>query len=96
MDETQRQRWWGLHLRVARGELLASEEQAYYETIMRQLDGNEPLEPLRSALDTRTKLRQLEAERIRLEEQRSRLDVEIVDLESQLGQRARELLGAKS
>jgi hypothetical protein len=89
------QRWWPLHLRVARGESLSDEEQTIYQGYLRGLDESENLEPLQRAKQARTDLRNLEAERRQLEVRRQELDAEISALESTLGPQARELLRAE-
>lgn len=94
MDATAQQRWWELHVRGARGEMLTTDERTFYEASLRQLDENERLGPLQSAKQARDNLHRLEAERTRLEERRQELDGEIKALESKLGQPARQALGA--
>lgn len=88
------QRWWELHLRIARGESLSAEERAVYDTTRRELEDNE-LVPLQVAKQAREELRGLEAERRRLEVRRQELNAEIAALESNLAPQARELLGAE-
>ena len=89
------QNWWGLHLRVARGERLSEEERSLYDASLRELDNREVLASLSDARQARAELRDLEAERRRLEERRQQLDAEITTLEGALAPQARQLLGAE-
>jgi len=89
------QRWWQLHLRVARGERLSPAERAVYDAGRRELEDNETLEPLQNAKQAREELRELEEQRRGLEQRRQELDAEIAAIESALAPRARELLGAE-
>ena len=43
IDQQTYQRWWNLHLRVARGDKLDSADQAFYESVRQQLEGEETL-----------------------------------------------------
>jgi cell division protein FtsB len=92
---TANQHWWELHDRVARGDRLTSEEFAVYDATRRELDESESLVPLQNARQAREELRDLEAERRRLEQRRQQLDAEIATIESTLAPQARELLGAE-
>ena len=85
MDSTTYERWWPLHLRVARGESLGAEEQAFYEAGRTELEQEEQL------VDSTGELRQaqaqvaaLEAERAALASRSQQLDAEIVMLEATL------------
>ncbi len=89
------QRWWGLHVRVARGDRLSPEDQAVYDTTRRELEDDETLEPLQDAKQAREELRDLEVQRRWLEQRRQELDTEIAAIESTLAPQARELLGAE-
>ncbi len=95
MDESAYQRWWRVHVRVARGEPLGREERELYEAARRELDETEILQPIDRARRARQELRALEAERGRLEQRRQQLDAEIAALESRLAQSTRQLLGAE-
>ena len=89
------QRWWQLHLRIARGESLSAEERVVYDTTRRELENGEAVGPFQAAKQAREELRGLEAERRRLEARRQELNAEIAALESNLAPQARELLGAE-
>ena len=83
MDQTSYQQWWQLHLRVARGEPLSADKQAFYEDGLRQIDADERL----ASADTtqlRGELHQLEKRFAVLESQRRALDLEIQQLETRL------------
>jgi hypothetical protein len=92
--ESVQQRWWELHVRVARGDPLSVEEQAIYDAARRELEEGEVLGPLQNARQAREELRGLEAERLRLEHRRQQLDAEIAGLERTLAPQVKELLGA--
>ena len=49
MNGTAYQRWWELHVRVARGDRLSPEDRAVYDTTRRELEESEALQPLQSA-----------------------------------------------
>ena len=95
LDETAYRRWWQLHLRVARGELLSSEDRAVYDTLLRDLDEDESFLPLQQASEARKELRELEAQRLGLQQRRTQLDEEIADLERKLAPQARHLISAE-
>jgi hypothetical protein len=95
MNGSANQRWWELHVRVARGERLSPEERAVYDAIRRELEESETLQPLQSAKEARDELRELELQRRRLEQRRQELDAEIAAVERALAPQARELLGAE-
>lgn len=96
MDETTYQRWWPLHLRTARGEILSDEERSFYENELSRLYQDEQIQlqvaPSRN-LQLRERIEALEAERTRLEAKRKQLDEEIAALEAALNQKTRQLLG---
>jgi len=89
------QAWWGLHVRVARGEQLNASDQSIYDAALRELDDREALTLLADARQARAELRSLEAERGRLEQRRQQLDMEIAAFESALAPQARQLLSAE-
>ena len=47
------QRWWELHVRVARGDRLSLEDRAVYDTTRRALEESETLEPLQNVKQAR-------------------------------------------
>ena len=95
MDDSAFQPWWELHVRVARGDSLAPEEQAIYEATRVAHDHEEQRETLWNARQAKQELRELESECSRLEERRRQLDDEISSLEKRLGQPTRQLLGTE-
>lgn len=76
------QRWWELHLRVARGDSLSAEDRAVCDATRRALEESEVLVPLQDAKRARDELREWEVERRRLEARRQELDAEIAAIES--------------
>jgi septal ring factor EnvC (AmiA/AmiB activator) len=96
MDESAYREWWPLHLRVARGEVLAGAERVAYhaglDTIHRAELPSEDSERLRKA---RAAVAALEAEQVTLRERRDQLEAEIAALESMLNPRDRNLLIAR-
>jgi hypothetical protein len=89
------QRWWELHVRVARGDRLSPEDRAVYDTTRRELEDDETFKPLQSAKQARDELHELEVQHRCLEQRRQELDAEIAMIESALAPQARELLGAE-
>ncbi len=84
-DPTVYQRWWPLHLRVARGEPLAADDQAFYDQVVQDLDREEAIAgPGGDVRKARAAVSALEAERGRLEARRQQLDAEIARLETLL------------
>ncbi|HXG09934.1 MAG TPA: hypothetical protein VNK04_09110 [Gemmataceae bacterium] len=85
MDQTTYQRWWALHLRVARGERLTAEEQAIYDAGCSEFDREELSKFNLTALKrAREALAALKTEEAHLREQSERLEAEITRLESAL------------
>ena len=85
VDQATYQRWQALHLRVARGEGLTGADQAFYQTVCRQLEREEVLrEPSPDLRAARTALKSLEAEHAALEARRQLLDADIAALEAAL------------
>jgi len=82
MDREAFQNWWGLHLRVAKGLPLSSDETTVYEAGRRQLETDEILNEVQSARSDREQLQALETERSTLERRRKLLDHEIETLSS--------------
>ena len=86
--------WWDLHVRAARGEQLSHAEQQEYEAALAQQDR---AALLRSDLDELRRLRasvaSLSQENAQLRARADRLDHEIRELERNLDQPTRELLG---
>jgi hypothetical protein len=70
MDQTAFQRWWELHLRVARGQTLPPEEQGVYDAGRQELERDERLQEVQSAREAREELRALESELAQLEGRR--------------------------
>ena len=95
MDQTVFQRWWDMHVRVAKGVSLNPEEQAFYDSGREELQRDEQLQDVPRMREDREKLQALEAEREQLESRRRKLEREIADLEKRLPEHTRELLGAE-
>lgn len=95
MDQQSYQQWWQLHLRVARGESLTSNEQASYDARRSELEREERLRDTTEARESREQLTTLEAEHLELEAQRQQLDKEIAELESRLTEQTRHYLGVE-
>lgn len=85
MDKTAYQRWWQLHIRVARGENLSVDEQAVYEVGLTELDGEEKPQWQDAGLELLRQLRAevegLEAAHTQLQARSQRLDRQIWTLE---------------
>jgi len=70
VDDTTYKRWWPLHLRIACGESLNSQEQADYESGLKQLHESENLDGDLDALrQVRATIRRLDEERLELQTQ---------------------------
>lgn len=95
MDDATYQRWWRLHVRIARGDVPEPDERAFYDAMSRELERDELFRPLEGAKQARRELRAFETDRTHLEERRHQLDVEIAALESNLTQQTRQVLGAE-
>jgi len=85
MDDARYQRWWRLHLRVARGETLNPTERAEYEAGVEVLDQEEKEQLKPESVTTLRKLRarveQLRRVHAELLAKSARLDEQIVALE---------------
>jgi hypothetical protein len=91
MDQATYQRWWMLHLRGARGEGLNAEEQAFYDSVRRQLELAERLGAQGLGLhEARAAVASLEAERSALEARRRQIEAEIAALETALGEQSQQ------
>jgi hypothetical protein len=78
MDQAKYQRWWPPHLRMARAELLSNEEQALYETGLRELESEQFLiENTASTEAALAALSSLQRESASLHARRAQLDSEI-------------------
>jgi hypothetical protein len=94
MNASDYKAWWGIHVRVARGERLTAAEQAAYEAGARRLDEAEVIQGDISRLrQTRAAAAAAEAECASLRLRRDDLDRQIAVLEATLSARARSLLG---
>lgn len=90
------QRWWPLHLRAARGEVLDAEDETFYRSILHQQDQEEVLADQGQALkEARAAIAALEAEHAALEAQRRQVQSEIGALEKLLERRTVKSLGGK-
>ena len=85
MDEKTYQRWWQLHLRVAKDGKLSRSEQMEYDRGLQTLDSAEKqqIEPVAAAAlrQLRTQIEQLQAENVQLQAGSARLDRRIRALE---------------
>ena len=96
MNRDAYEAWWPLHLRVALGEMLTSEEQRTYEHGLHQLHEEEVLTPdLRAIKKVRKEIKALEVEHGRLQTKKESLDAEIAVLEAALDDRTRQYLNAE-
>jgi predicted RNase H-like nuclease (RuvC/YqgF family) len=96
MDQATHQRWWALHLRVARGEDLSAEERTFYETMGRRLEQEETIgEQALELRKSREMVASLERERSALEARRRQLDAEIASLEATLSKQMQQPLGVE-
>ena len=86
--------WHNLHVRVARGEKLTADEQAVYESGIRELDSEEQLKgDLGRLRQLRANVARLEAENKRLRTERQELDAKIATVEARLSAETRQELG---
>lgn len=85
MDEQTYQRWWQLHVRVARDEKLSLVEQIEYDRGLQALDSAEKqnLESATAAAlrQLRARIAQLQTENVQLQSKSTRLDRRIRALE---------------
>ncbi|MCW3055250.1 MAG: hypothetical protein JWN14_4420 [Chthonomonadales bacterium] len=101
MDKQDYQDWWPLHLRLAKGETLNSDERTVYEACLRQLDieeaesfqRGEDLEHLR---DLRGRVLAAETEHQRLSKTYETMRAEMARFEALLDERTRHALGIGS
>ena len=71
MDSQRFNKWWDLHLRVARGEALSTEEQEQYQAGITELDAEEKTQVDLSALDRmRDRIAELDQENAFLRKER--------------------------
>lgn len=96
MSESAFQAWWELHVRVALGESLTSDDRAIYQAGRQDLESGEESQLLLGAKQARDELAVLESERSKLERRHQELDAEIQLLESRMGQQTRRLLGVEN
>ena len=94
MDEATYRRWWPLHLRVAEGETLVAEEQAFYQTGLEQLHREEKLvEDVEGLRRMREEIAQLKADNLSLQALREQLEARAAALEAALSAKTRHLIG---
>lgn len=76
MDKETLQKWQRLHTRHVSGETLSPQEQALYQSGLRELEQSETIgsATIDRIRELRQKLRKLDAERLRLEEEARRLE----------------------
>ncbi len=95
MNKATYQNWWQLHLRLARGETLSSDESAAYKVGLADLEREEQLTATVDARELRQLLTKLQKEHSVLENQRQELDAVIAALESRLSGSVRQFLGVE-
>jgi hypothetical protein len=94
MDETTYRRWWPLHIRTAKGEILNAEEQAVYEAGRQRMYAKETINGgLAGIRQARERMLELKAEYHRMRRRYEQLAAELVTLEAQLDAPTKELLG---
>ena len=82
MDKEAYEKWWPLHLRVARGEELTEEEQAVYQAGIAELDREESFPGSVEAMrQTQAALRVVEEEYEQLLAEKERLDRKLASIE---------------
>jgi hypothetical protein len=96
MDDITYRSWWNLHLRVARGETLTSNQQKEYEIGLSEMHALEDKTGDISRLrEKRSEVLGLEAEHESLQQRSSSLEAEIAALELAMNANTRELLGVE-
>jgi hypothetical protein len=94
MDEQTYDKWWSLHVRVAKGETLGGEEQAIYLEGQRSLrSSSAPEGQLDLLRRTRADIRAMEADREQLDARRSQLRDRIAVLEMALSEKDKQAIG---
>lgn len=94
MDEARYREWWPLHLRVASGERLTPDEEASYDSSLRELHQEElSSRDVGAVRRARDRVAALAAENEKLREERDQLETQIAALEETLNDEARHLLG---
>lgn len=86
MDNAAYRDWWQLHLRLARGETLSSDETATYKVGLADIERDEQLTATFEVKELRHSLTKLQDEPSVLEDQRHELDTVIAALESRLSE----------
>jgi len=98
MNSPTHDQWWPLHLKTARGARLTHDELAIYEAGRSQYENDESAELVwesakRGALASRARVVELSGKHRELESQRQKLDQEIKELESRLGESVKQAIG---
>ena len=94
MDKQTYDKWWSLHVRVAKGETLGAEEQAIYLVGQRSLRNNSaPDGSLDRLRRTRADIKSMEADREQLDARRSQLRDRIAILEMALSETDKQAIG---
>ncbi len=95
MDAATYQRWWPLHIRAAKGQPLAAEEQSFYEEGLRELEVGERIggTDLTELRELRARVGAMQAERAELLGRIRNLEQEITVHEAAVDERIRALLG---
>lgn len=96
MNQVDYDRWWPLHLSVARGEPLSESDQQLYICGLSELQQSEEPQIDFGLLETaRRVIADLERQGVSLRARRDALESEIAATEAALNQRSRQVLGAK-
>ena len=95
MDAETLKRWRSLHLRVACGDTLSTDDEQFYRSGLREREQGDPIGAASVARlrELRQSVAVLEAERVDLSERGRQVDARIAALEESLRERCRELLG---
>lgn len=96
MKQLDYDRWWPLHLSVARGEPLSEANRQIYLAGLRELHESDYSQVNYQALEAaRRAIADLERQQASLRARRAELESEIAAAEAALDRRARQLLGVK-
>jgi cell division protein FtsB len=94
MDKPTYQRWWDLHIRIARGEAIGGQERIAYEEGRKELHQEEDLtEDISRLRGTRRGVMELDAKCEELHARRQQLKRDIARLEAALTEEVRRTLG---
>lgn len=96
MEQVDYDRWWPLHLSVARGEELSEAQRQIYLAGLLEVQQTDRSQADYTALEAAKRaIGDLERQQAPLRARREQLEAEILATEAALGQRLRHVLGAK-